>query len=365
MGWGYRPKRARNFLLHLGDVVFMKTNRYTYSLCLAIWIAASSLSSAVNRNVPTDKVGQNSLPIGAKGVAWYTTWDTALEEAQRSQRPIFFMTGASQCGEVSGMFCPGYTKSDNQLFTQPSFIELSERFVCVRLASLESPETVARIRSLQGKFGNTVFVIFAPDGETMLTKVGKSPRMVFGNRKPYRELERIADRYSPRDPEGLPVLQDFDSLKQALLTSSADQRLLIYSVGLDATSGANTEPLREIASDPELRGRFHFDQSGAIDRDWTDAVSGADEEAGHFVIRPGKFGLEGTVMAHLESEVQTEDFKDVLRRANADFAASEQRKVFKEHLNAGQAAGVEFENHWIKNVHDKRAVRRGDQPAGS
>ena len=49
-------------------------------------------------------VPDNPQAIGAAGVAWYTTWDTGLAEAQRSNRPIFFMSAATTCSGVSGVF---------------------------------------------------------------------------------------------------------------------------------------------------------------------------------------------------------------------------------------------------------------------
>ena len=42
--------------------------------------------------------------VGEPGIAWYTTWDTALAEAKRSQRPIFFMAAAATCNGVPGVF---------------------------------------------------------------------------------------------------------------------------------------------------------------------------------------------------------------------------------------------------------------------
>ena len=50
------------------------------------------------------EIGASSQSIGDSGVAWYTTWKTALAEASRSQRPIFFMSAAAQCSGVSGVF---------------------------------------------------------------------------------------------------------------------------------------------------------------------------------------------------------------------------------------------------------------------
>lgn len=43
-------------------------------------------------------------PIGEAGVMWYTTWEAAQAEAQRSNRPIFFMAAAATCGGISGVF---------------------------------------------------------------------------------------------------------------------------------------------------------------------------------------------------------------------------------------------------------------------
>ena len=50
------------------------------------------------------EIGASKQAIGSPGVVWYTTWDTALAEAKRSQRPIFFMAAAAQCNGISGVF---------------------------------------------------------------------------------------------------------------------------------------------------------------------------------------------------------------------------------------------------------------------
>ena len=51
-----------------------------------------------------EQLGAISQPVGEQGVMWYTTWKTGLEEAMRSNRPIFFYAAAAQCGDVSGTF---------------------------------------------------------------------------------------------------------------------------------------------------------------------------------------------------------------------------------------------------------------------
>lgn len=46
----------------------------------------------------------SQLRIGEEGVVWYATWELALAEAKRSQKPIFFMSAACQRGTASGVF---------------------------------------------------------------------------------------------------------------------------------------------------------------------------------------------------------------------------------------------------------------------
>ncbi|MEM9281562.1 MAG: hypothetical protein AAGA96_07050 [Verrucomicrobiota bacterium] len=46
----------------------------------------------------------NPLPVGESGIMWYTTWETALAEAKRSNRPLFFMAAAAGCSGISGIF---------------------------------------------------------------------------------------------------------------------------------------------------------------------------------------------------------------------------------------------------------------------
>ena len=56
------------------------------------------------RGAKPSELGAIKLPIGSEAVIWYSTWETALTEAKRSNRPIFYMAAAHQCGSVSGTF---------------------------------------------------------------------------------------------------------------------------------------------------------------------------------------------------------------------------------------------------------------------
>lgn len=72
-----------------------------------IWSITSMALLMVSVNArgprPTD-MGASPQEMGGSGVVWYTTWGSAVAEAKRSQRPIFFMAAAAQCGGISGVF---------------------------------------------------------------------------------------------------------------------------------------------------------------------------------------------------------------------------------------------------------------------
>ena len=61
-------------------------------------------ASLFARGPRPEELGASPQPVGAAGIAWYTTWETALEEARRSNRPMFFMAAAATCGGISGVF---------------------------------------------------------------------------------------------------------------------------------------------------------------------------------------------------------------------------------------------------------------------
>ena len=75
-------------------------------VALGIWLAMAGAVLGQGRGGARkqEPVGLSQLRIGEEGVVWYATWEGALAEAQRSQRPIFFMAAACQASSVSGVF---------------------------------------------------------------------------------------------------------------------------------------------------------------------------------------------------------------------------------------------------------------------
>jgi hypothetical protein len=68
-------------------------------------VASLAIAAAVFAQGPrSHELGASPQAVGEAGVAWYTTWDTALAEANRSNRPIFFMSAVATCRGISGVF---------------------------------------------------------------------------------------------------------------------------------------------------------------------------------------------------------------------------------------------------------------------
>jgi len=57
----------------------------------------SSRGESFGGNAPSSKTAQS-------GIAWYGVLQDGLQEAQRTDRPILFLTSAPQCNGVPGMW---------------------------------------------------------------------------------------------------------------------------------------------------------------------------------------------------------------------------------------------------------------------
>jgi hypothetical protein len=141
------------------------------------------------------------------------------------------------------------------LFAKKEFIEASRKFVCIRIETYENKESEAMVRKLlNGKFANTAFCVFDPQGKRQLSSAGRSPSQGLQTRggrgrgrggpsaKPgsgtaaeddshdnvIRQMQRIAGQFKSTGESEETALQDFNTFRQALNVASADQRLLMF-----------------------------------------------------------------------------------------------------------------------------------------
>ena len=76
-------------------------------LPLALLVFAQQGPSTVGGPVSDADPSQDARPSAeapAARVAWYTSWEQGLAEAERLNRPILLQSAAPQCGGVPGMW---------------------------------------------------------------------------------------------------------------------------------------------------------------------------------------------------------------------------------------------------------------------
>jgi hypothetical protein len=80
--------------------------RFTLIVAAVISIGASS-SLFAQLQPPTEASYGGAMPDSetlVPGIAWFGVLEDGLKEAERTGKPIFFVTAAPQCGGVPGMW---------------------------------------------------------------------------------------------------------------------------------------------------------------------------------------------------------------------------------------------------------------------
>ncbi|MDP0492461.1 MAG: hypothetical protein Q7Q71_15550 [Verrucomicrobiota bacterium JB023] len=239
------------------------------------------------------------------------------------------------------------------MFSQKEFIAASRSFVCVRLESYESKEHQDLVRRfLDGRFANTAFCLLSPDGEEKLSRSGRSPSVLLRSRwrtsedqptldATVEEMQTVARKFKKRGEDREQILQDFHSFRQALNVASGDQRLLI---AVSERSEETDARLKEVLNGKECLGRFHLDFLTAKDEEWMKRIEGKQSDAGIFIIRADRFGQKGSVMKRLKLDTSANRLRETLVECNRDFAGSEERKIYGDHVREGRRMSISFEN---------------------
>jgi hypothetical protein len=263
------------------------------------------------------------------------------------------------------------------LFSQADFIEASRKFVCIRIETYENKEAEEKVRALlNGRYANTAFCMFNPNGTERLSRSGRSPFDAFGRKSDgddkelIGQMNQIAAKYTPSGETDNSVLQDFNSFRQALNVASADQRLLVFvDVEKDDQKKVRNN-LETVFADQDIVGKFHLNfMDKEVDQQWSKSIKGNTRSPGIFIIRSGTFGIDGVVMDHLSPTTAEEEIKAAMVGANEKFASIEERKTYSEHVRAGKRQRIHFENE-IPQVEDRNGdgqtdgKRRGGKPNG-
>ncbi len=213
----------------------------------------------------------------------------------------------------------------------------------MRIDSYETKEHQAYVRTfLDGRFENSVFCLLAPNGQDWLTRAGRGPEMVLGHRSSVIQMKTVAAKYPNRKDGSQAIVQDFHSVRQALNVASSDQRVLVVVHGSGDLTNELRTSLRPVTNDQRIVGRFHFDFDETTD--WHKQIKGLKAEPSIVVIRPGEFGMDGTVMTQLPLGTNNSEIINALLTANSEFARTTKKKVYSSHVSRGTKLGIYFDS---------------------
>lgn len=242
------------------------------------------------------------------------------------------------------------------MFSKEDFLKVSRKFVCIRIETFENKAAEKQVRALlNGRYANTAFCIFDPQGNQRLTRSGRGPSSALGTRgrksEPVddrfiiRQMHQIAANFSPKSDQGDAVLQDFHSFRQALNVASADQRLLVVVNRKGKDDHEVETNLKQVFGDRDITGKFHLDILDAkTDKAWSRSIKGQTSSAGIFIIRSGTFGQDGLVVDRVALSASSDDIKSAMVNANEKFAKTESRKKYAQHVQSGKRSGIHYVN---------------------
>lgn len=239
----------------------------------------------------------------------------------------------------------------------------SRDWICVRLATYESKSEGAFLESIftgrSGLLENTTFVLLAPDGKTRLSRAGRGPQHVTGARRgppPRRAgppgatgegvdkeeagklaglMATLSKRYKPKSKiEALPQHLDF---RRALNVAACDNQPLVVAYAKSkATRAAMEATLSELAWSDAYVGRLQY--IIVSDRKDLASIEKVPDKEGIYFVQPDRFGLEGEVLASVDTKATAPATATMLNQGLVSFETF--AKSTRDHRRAARSEGV-------------------------
>lgn len=225
---------------------------------------------------------------------------------------------------------------DRSFLNRKDVVAASRDFVCIRLLTYESKDEAKILEWIyvgrEGTLENTVFAVLSSDGKKKLTRSGRGPHRVFGDPPVMAEALQTLARENPgKEPiRALPKMAD---VRRALNTAACDGLPLVVLLGTKDEVRKLEEKVAPLAWNDELVGRFIYATS--TDASELKSIKGVEGRSGIFVIQPGTFGIDGTVL--LKAEDPSKDLARALARHKPE------KKDDRGHVEEGRRIGIHWE----------------------
>lgn len=238
---------------------------------------------------------------------------------------------------------------DRSYWSDPEVIEAARDFVCIRLVTYENgPEgefVQSIFRGRDGTLENSIFAILAPDGETPLTRSGRSPSMVFGADSEelsrallLKEMAKIQKRY-PQQKSVSTVLPASLDLRRAMNVASCDlQPLVILFAGEEGQRNQLAHAVAKLAWDTQYRGRYAYAWAqNAVEMEALTGLVVNAEKPSLWIVAPNEFGTEARLLQEVH-DPNPSTLKRAFEAAAKEFTIGSRDS--RQHYLRGKAEGV-------------------------
>lgn len=233
-------------------------------------------------------------------------------------------------------------------------VAASRDLICVRLGTYENAEEAKLLTGIfvgrSGELENTTFVLLAPDGETTISRAGRGPSFLMRRRGASagglaKILTDAAAKYRTKaKPAGLP--QSYD-LRRALNIAACDNQPLVVVRASSSAKRAVLEKRLAVLSWKDAHvGRFHYavvdEKKDKTAKATLKEIKGLPSGDGVFVVRPGKFGVTGTVVAKAPASVSDTKLVALLTKADREYEPVAKAQSSPAHVRQGRRAGIDW-----------------------
>ncbi len=252
---------------------------------------------------------------------------------------------------------------DRSFLTDAQIVDASREFICIRLATYEDKDEAEFLQTIfvgrDGELQNTVFAILSPDAKQFLCRTARSPNFAFRTPASMAAAMRKISLEFPGGREPRAYLPKMKNYRLALDVAACDGLPLIVAVVEESDQVVKMESqLAALAKDTNCGGRVQFVVTDIKDAGLSQ-LSGYDGEPAIYLVKPGKFGIDGEVIKRFMSQVPPTE----LRREVAAFADQSLplTKQHRQHVWAGRQQGIDWKTEIpVTDRMSLRAQQRGE-----
>ncbi len=251
---------------------------------------------------------------------------------------------------------------DRSFLSHTALINASRNFICIRTATYEDAQEANFLRQVfsgrQGELENTVFALLTPDGQTPLSRTGRSPQFAFRTPEEMAAaMEQLAQRFpgKAKTPvNALPVMKD---VRLAVNVAACDGLPLLIVYGKNKQQLEKLEQaLLPLAFSAELAGKFSYVMT-TNPQDLTAIGRYDPKNYGYLAVDPNAYGTGGQVKYQWSAAVKPDQLASAL--ATIANGTSKTNKNHQQHVRNGMRQGISWETEIP--VEDKMSLRAMQQ----